>query len=66
MQQEVRRRLEDDAGSLMQTLSDEFESTVYRTALEFTHGRKIEAALKLGVGRNTLTRKIQELGIWSR
>ncbi|MDY6009728.1 MAG: nitrogen regulation protein NR(I) [Duodenibacillus sp.] len=66
LQQEVRRRLEDDAGSLMQTLSDEFESTVYRTALEFTHGRKIEAALKLGVGRNTLTRKIQELGIWSR
>ena len=31
------------------------------TALRLTHGRRIEAATKLGVGRNTITRKIQEL-----
>jgi two-component system nitrogen regulation response regulator GlnG len=31
--------------------------------LATTRGRRIEAALKLGIGRNTITRKIQELGI---
>ena len=44
-------------------MTREFESVLYKAALEFTHGRKVEAAQKLGVGRNTLTRKIQELGI---
>ncbi|HSN32228.1 MAG TPA: helix-turn-helix domain-containing protein, partial [Ideonella sp.] len=33
------------------------------TALAVTRGRRIEAALKLGIGRNTITRKIQELGL---
>ena len=33
------------------------------TALEVTRGRRIEAAQKLGIGRNTITRKIQELGL---
>ena len=28
-----------------------------------TRGRRIEAAQKLGIGRNTITRKIQELGL---
>ena len=32
-------------------------------ALEVTRGRRIEAAQKLGIGRNTITRKIQELGL---
>jgi two-component system, NtrC family, nitrogen regulation response regulator GlnG len=32
-------------------------------ALQHTNGRRIEAANQLGMGRNTLTRKIQELGI---
>ena len=30
-------------------------------ALDFTRGRKVEAAERLGIGRNTITRKIQEL-----
>jgi two-component system nitrogen regulation response regulator GlnG len=34
-----------------------------QTALNNTKGRRIEAALKLGIGRNTITRKIQELGL---
>ena len=34
-----------------------------RAALAFTRGRRIEAAQKLGIGRNTITRKIQELGL---
>jgi two-component system nitrogen regulation response regulator GlnG len=34
-----------------------------QSALATTRGRRIEAAQKLGIGRNTITRKIQELGI---
>jgi two-component system nitrogen regulation response regulator GlnG len=34
-----------------------------QAALFTTRGRRIEAAQKLGIGRNTITRKIQELGI---
>jgi two-component system, NtrC family, nitrogen regulation response regulator GlnG len=45
------------------TLTREFEAQLIRTALELTRGRRIEAALKLGIGRNTITRKIQELGL---
>ena len=39
------------------------ESCLIRAALEHTHGRRIEAAQKLGIGRNTITRKIQELDL---
>ena len=34
-----------------------------RAARASTGGRRIEAANLLGMGRNTITRKIQELGI---
>ena len=34
-----------------------------QAALTNTKGRRIEAAQKLGIGRNTITRKIQELGL---
>jgi two-component system nitrogen regulation response regulator GlnG len=44
-------------------LSRRFESRLILTALSSTRGRRIEAAQKLGIGRNTITRKIQELGI---
>jgi len=44
-------------------LSRKFEAKLIQTALSNTKGRRIEAALKLGIGRNTITRKIQELGI---
>ncbi len=40
-----------------------FESKLILTALSTTRGRRIEAAQKLGIGRNTITRKIQELGL---
>jgi two-component system nitrogen regulation response regulator GlnG len=63
--------LEQDARSLLQaghaevwdTLTHQFEAQLIRTALEITRGRRIEAAQKLGIGRNTITRKIQELGL---
>ncbi len=39
------------------------ETLLIQTALNHTHGRKHEAALLLGYGRNTLTRKLKELNI---
>jgi two-component system nitrogen regulation response regulator GlnG len=44
-------------------LTRRFESRLIRTALAATHGRRMEAAQRLGIGRNTITRKIQELGL---
>lgn len=44
-------------------LTKRFESKLILTALQNTRGRRIEAAQKLGIGRNTITRKIQELGL---
>jgi two-component system, NtrC family, nitrogen regulation response regulator GlnG len=44
-------------------LTKRFESRLIQTALDNTKGRRIEAAHKLGIGRNTITRKIQELGL---
>jgi len=40
-----------------------FEARVLEAALAHTQGRRIEAAQQLGIGRNTLTRKLQELGL---
>ncbi|MDR2625774.1 MAG: nitrogen regulation protein NR(I) [Zoogloeaceae bacterium] len=40
-----------------------FERTLILRALNHTGGRRIEAAQSLGIGRNTITRKIQELAL---
>ena len=40
-----------------------FERTMIEAALQATHGQRQEAAKRLGWGRNTLTRKIKELGM---
>jgi two-component system nitrogen regulation response regulator GlnG len=45
------------------TLTHRFESRLILAALAQTKGRRIEAAQRLGIGRNTITRKIQELGL---
>jgi two-component system nitrogen regulation response regulator GlnG len=45
------------------SLGRRFESVLIRAALTASRGRRIEAAHKLGIGRNTITRKIQTLGI---
>ncbi|MGJ0428085.1 nitrogen regulation protein NR(I) [Methylobacter sp.] len=39
------------------------ETLLIKAALDYTHGKRHEAAIMLGYGRNTLTRKIKELGI---
>jgi two-component system nitrogen regulation response regulator GlnG len=48
---------------VMTELTRRFEKALIVRALAQTGGRRIEAAHLLGLGRNTLTRKIQELGI---
>ncbi len=63
LRDQVQQLLQGQQANLMDNLTREFESTLIRCALKHTHGRRIEAAQKLGIGRNTITRKIQELGI---
>jgi two-component system nitrogen regulation response regulator GlnG len=63
--------LDADAHALLATdrcdvwdeLTRRFESRLILAALASTRGRRIEAAQRLGIGRNTITRKIQELGL---
>ncbi|HEX3381935.1 MAG TPA: nitrogen regulation protein NR(I), partial [Paraburkholderia sp.] len=57
---EVARMLRENAADVMDELARRFEAAVIREALDFTRGRKVEAAERLGIGRNTITRKIQE------
>ena len=68
---EAARQLEADDGpaspgeavGVMERLTRIFEATLIRSALKHTRGRRVEAAQRLGIGRNTITRKIQELGL---
>ncbi len=63
LQREARRLLESGNPEVWDSLTRQFEGQLIHTALEVTRGRRIEAANKLGIGRNTITRKIQELGL---
>lgn len=63
LEAEARKLLQSDCKEVWDVLSQRFESSLITTALTLTHGRRMEAALRLGIGRNTITRKIQELGI---
>ncbi|MNZ68060.1 Nitrogen regulation protein NR(I) [compost metagenome] len=49
--------------SLLDTAVPAFERIMIETALKHTAGRRRDAAVLLGWGRNTLTRKIKELGM---
>ena len=63
LEQEVERRLSRGETGVLDQLSRQFERSLIAKALARTGGRRIEAANLLGMGRNTITRKIQELGI---
>ena len=60
---EADRLLALHPGEVFERLGCDFERTLIRRALVATGGRRIEAAQLLGIGRNTITRKIQELQI---
>ena len=49
--------------NLLEEVGPEFERTLINVALNKTKGKKKEAASLLGWGRNTLSRKIKELGL---
>lgn len=61
--EEISRRLEAGETGIADELTQRFETCCIRASLAYTAGRKMEAAQLLGWGRNTLTRKIQELGL---
>jgi two-component system nitrogen regulation response regulator GlnG len=60
---EAERRLTRGEKGILDSLGRDFERALINKALARTGGRRIEAAHLLGMGRNTITRKIQELGI---
>jgi len=63
LQAEAQALLEDGRTDVWDVLTRRFETRLIQTALANTRGRRIEAAHKLGIGRNTITRKIQELNL---
>jgi two-component system, NtrC family, nitrogen regulation response regulator GlnG len=63
LHQEALALLAQDRTDVWDVLTARFETTLIQAALSTTRGRRIEAAHKLGIGRNTITRKIQELGM---
>jgi two-component system nitrogen regulation response regulator GlnG len=63
LEREARALLEAGVPNVWEVLTHKFEAQLIHSALDLTRGRRIEAAHKLGIGRNTITRKIQELGL---
>ncbi len=61
--EEAKSLLAQGRTDVWDVLSRRFETCLILTALGCTRGRRIEAAAKLGIGRNTITRKIQELNL---
>jgi two-component system nitrogen regulation response regulator GlnG len=59
----VRTNLQQGRPAILDTALPAFEQILIETALEYTGGRRQEAARLLGWGRNTLTRKIKDLGL---
>jgi two-component system nitrogen regulation response regulator GlnG len=66
LEQEVDLLLRRGDSGIIDALTRQFEKSLITRALIHTGGRRIEAASLLGLGRNTLTRKIQELGLERR
>jgi two-component system nitrogen regulation response regulator GlnG len=59
----ARQHLAHGESAIYKELGARFERILIEAALTHTSGRKQEAAQKLGLGRNTLTRKLKELGL---
>ncbi len=63
LEREATRRLAAGESGIGDDLTRAFETALIKTALKQTGGRRIEASILLGMGRNTITRKIAELKI---
>ena len=57
------QRLRNADVDVWSSLTQEFEKAILLAALDVCRGRRVEAATRLGMGRNTITRKLRELGI---
>lgn len=57
------KQLRDGRQNILNDAILTFEKIMLERALHHTHGHKQDAAKRLGWGRNTLTRKLKELGI---
>jgi two-component system, NtrC family, nitrogen regulation response regulator GlnG len=66
LEREVTALLARGETGIADGLTRDFETALITRALAHTGGRRIEAASLLGIGRNTLTRKVQELRIDAR
>ncbi len=58
---EVGAQLKAGKTNIFDALNQQFETALISRALQFTAGRRMEASTLLGIGRNTLTRKVAEL-----
>ena len=66
LSKEVKKNLEGQTevpDNYYNQLLESFERTVYSEALRATKGRRIACAKVLNVGRNTVTKKIQDLDL---
>src|ERR1700704_773 len=63
LEREAKASLKRGDSAILDELTRQFERALITRALAHTGGRRIEASVLLGMGRNTLTRKIQELGL---
>lgn len=59
----AKQLLQNGTREVFSVLESKFERAILVAALEVTRGRRVEAAERLGIGRNTITRKLQELEI---
>ena len=59
----IEQRLARGETNILDKLNADFERILIQAALNHTGGRKQDAAKRLGWGRNTLTRKLKELGL---
>jgi two-component system nitrogen regulation response regulator GlnG len=63
LEREVERAFARGETGILDSFAQAFEKALIGKALIRTGGRRIEAANLLGIGRNTITRKIAELGL---
>lgn len=56
-------RLSRSEPDVWETLTHQFERALLQSSLDVCRGRRVEAAARLGMGRNTITRKLRELGM---
>ncbi len=63
LREATQKALSSKTPDVMEAFTKDFERVLYEEALKATSGKRLLAAKALGVGRNTLTRKLKELGI---